>query len=66
GHGEDPTAPSFGARVVSADRAHGHTGYFAPGTESLRNFARIALGRYGAVSCADGGDHGEDCRQGLA
>lgn len=68
GHGEDPTDQSFGARVVSADRAHGHTGYFAPGTESLRNFARIALGRYAAVSCADsaeGADHGGDCRHGL-
>ncbi|MET8180395.1 alpha/beta hydrolase [Streptomyces sp. NPDC005336] len=64
GHGEDPTDPSFGARVVSADRAHGHTGYFAPGTDSLRNFARIALGDFGAVRCAHD-DGPTDCRHGL-
>ncbi|ATL27475.1 alpha/beta hydrolase [Streptomyces formicae] len=42
GHGEDPTAADFGARHVPAERAEGHTGYFAPGTDSLRAFARIA------------------------
>ncbi|TSB31355.1 alpha/beta hydrolase family protein [Streptomyces sp. NBC_01525] len=50
GHGEDPTDPAFGARQVSAIRAEGHTGYLAPGTDSLRNFAAITLGRYAAVS----------------
>ncbi|MFI9723200.1 alpha/beta hydrolase [Streptomyces sp. NPDC052396] len=50
GHGADPTAEDFGARPVSSAGAHGHTGYFAPGTESLHNFARITLGAYGAVS----------------
>lgn len=49
GHGEDPTDPSFGARHVSAERAEGHTGYLAPGTDSLSNFAAIALGRYAEV-----------------
>ncbi|UNO42256.1 alpha/beta hydrolase [Streptomyces sp. MST-110588] len=49
GHGEDPTGPDFGARRVSADRAEGHTGYLAPGTDSLRSFAAIALGRYADV-----------------
>ncbi len=49
GHGADPTDPAFGARRVPAERAEGHTGYFAPGTDSLRNFAAIVLGRYGAV-----------------
>ncbi|MGW2627909.1 alpha/beta hydrolase [Streptomyces chattanoogensis] len=49
GHGEDPTDPAFGARRVPAERAEGHTGYLAPGTDSLRNFAAIALGRYGDV-----------------
>lgn len=44
GHGEDPTAPGFGARRVPAELAKGHTGYFAPGTDSLRAFARIAGG----------------------
>ncbi|QEU94595.1 alpha/beta hydrolase [Streptomyces kanamyceticus] len=42
GHGEDPTAADFGARRVPAEKAEGHTGYFAPGTDSLRAFARIA------------------------
>ncbi|MFL4494531.1 alpha/beta hydrolase [Streptomyces sp. VTCC 41912] len=49
GHGADPTDPAFGARRVPAERAQGHTGYLAPGTDSLRNFAAIALGRYGDV-----------------
>ncbi|MER7791061.1 alpha/beta hydrolase [Streptomyces sp. NPDC097640] len=66
GHGQDPTDPSFGARVLSADRAHGHTGYLAPGTESLRNFARIALGHFTAVHCAEGTGYDRDCRHGLA
>ncbi|MFM9369736.1 alpha/beta hydrolase [Streptomyces sp. Da 82-17] len=59
GHGADPVSRGFGARVMSAEGAVGHTGYFHPGTESLRNFARIGVGQYGAVSCADGG---EKCR----
>ncbi|MFI6102772.1 alpha/beta hydrolase [Streptomyces sp. NPDC051310] len=44
GHGPDPAAPAFGARRVPAAGAHGHTGYFAPGTDSLRSFAAIAEG----------------------
>ena len=44
GHGADPTDPSFGARRVPAADAQGHTGYFAPGTESLAAFAAIATG----------------------
>ncbi|MFE7352325.1 alpha/beta hydrolase [Streptomyces sp. NPDC057543] len=44
GHGPDPTGPGFGARRVPAHKAHGHTGYFAPGTDSLRAFASIARG----------------------
>ncbi|MEU6170409.1 alpha/beta hydrolase [Streptantibioticus parmotrematis] len=52
GHGPDPVSPSFGARVISAAGAQQHTGYFASGTESLKNFTRIALGRYGQVVCA--------------
>ncbi|NBE55666.1 alpha/beta hydrolase [Streptomyces boluensis] len=59
GHGADPVSRGFGARVVSADGAIGHTGYFQPGTESLRNFARIGVGAYQDVSCAGGGG---DCR----
>ncbi|MFI6682098.1 alpha/beta hydrolase [Streptomyces sp. NPDC050485] len=44
GHGADPTDPAFGARRVPAADAQGHTGYFAPGTESLKAFAAIATG----------------------
>ncbi|QNE77647.1 hypothetical protein F0344_26335 [Streptomyces finlayi] len=42
GHGTDPTDPEFGARPVPAKDAQGHTGYFVPGTDSLRSFAAIA------------------------
>ncbi|WP_329165695.1 alpha/beta hydrolase family protein [Streptomyces sp. NBC_01267] len=56
GHGADPVAPQFGARIVSAGQAHGHTGYFEPGTESLRNFAAVGTGEFDAVSCANGSD----------
>ncbi|MEU6057900.1 alpha/beta hydrolase [Streptomyces sp. NPDC047097] len=44
GHGADPASPGFGARPVPVAGAHGHTGYFAPGTASLRAFAAIADG----------------------
>ncbi|GGU17791.1 alpha/beta hydrolase [Streptomyces lavendofoliae] len=44
GHGTDPASAEFGARPVPAADAPGHTGYFAPGTESLRTFAAIARG----------------------
>ncbi|MER5637270.1 alpha/beta hydrolase [Kitasatospora sp. NPDC002227] len=50
GHGTDPTDPAFGARVVTSTGSTGHSGYFAPGTASLANFAAIALGR--PVTCA--------------
>ena len=63
GHGADPVSADFGARVVSALGAKGHTGYFEPGTESLRNFAEIGIGAYGAVDCA----HTDvRCRTGLS
>ncbi|NLU71657.1 hypothetical protein HCC61_02960 [Streptomyces sp. HNM0575] len=52
GHGTDPVSRGFGARVVSSARADGHTGYLAPGTASLANFAAITLGSYGEVVCA--------------
>ncbi|RII17311.1 hypothetical protein DSC45_14205 [Streptomyces sp. YIM 130001] len=44
GHGADPSSADFGARHIPATTAEGHTGYFAPGTDSLRAFARIAVG----------------------
>lgn len=63
GHGADPMAPSFGARVLSARGAVGHSGYFEPDTESLRNFADIGVGSYRNTSCADDGDA---CRSGIS
>ncbi|MEV7283751.1 alpha/beta hydrolase [Streptomyces sp. NPDC093252] len=56
GHGADPVSRAFGARVLSAGGAHGHAGYFEPGTESLRNFAEIGVGAYGSVRCAGDDD----------
>ncbi|MFB6821144.1 alpha/beta hydrolase [Streptomyces virginiae] len=44
GHGVDPTSAAFGARRVPAADVEGHTGYFAPGTQSLAAFAAIAKG----------------------
>lgn len=52
GHGADPVDPEFGARIVSANGAVGHSGYFEPGTDSLSNFAAIGVGAYDSVSCA--------------
>ncbi len=63
GHGADPVAEGFGARVLSARDAEGHSGYFEPGTDSVRNFAEIGVGQYASVQCAE---DGEDCREGLS
>ncbi|MEU6216444.1 alpha/beta hydrolase [Streptomyces sp. NPDC047022] len=52
GHGADPVSRAFGARLLSARGADGHAGYFAPGTDSVRNFAEIGVGAYHAVDCA--------------
>ncbi|MEX0171322.1 alpha/beta hydrolase [Streptomyces sp. LMG1-1-1.1] len=52
GHGADPVAPEFGARLLSADGAVGHSGYFEPGTESLGNFAAIGVGAFPSLVCA--------------
>jgi hypothetical protein len=46
GHGADPTSPDFGAERISSAGASGHSDYFDPGTDSLHNFAAIALGDY--------------------
>jgi hypothetical protein len=43
GFGQDPMAPAFGARLFAAGSG-GHSGYFRPGSISLRNLAYIALG----------------------
>lgn len=43
GFGTDPMDPAFGARRFSAGKG-GHSDYFAPGSPSLTNLARIVLG----------------------
>ncbi|BDM67613.1 hypothetical protein HEK616_11000 [Streptomyces nigrescens] len=63
GHGADPVDPSFGSRILSADGAVGHAGYFAPGTRSLRNFALVGVGSLDSVACATDDPH---CSTGLA
>ncbi|MFF1483836.1 alpha/beta hydrolase, partial [Streptomyces sp. NPDC058317] len=63
GHGADPVSGAFGARVLSAETAEGHAGYFEPGTDSLANFAEIGVGAYDAVRCAHDND---GCRAGLS
>ncbi|AKN69302.1 hypothetical protein QR97_05235 [Streptomyces sp. PBH53] len=63
GHGADPVSSAFGARVLSARDAQGHSGYFQPGTDSLRNLAVIGVGAYDAVTCARENDA---CRSGLS
>jgi Alpha/beta hydrolase len=50
GHGADPTAPGFGARVLRTGGASGHDSYYAPGTESLANLARVVLGHGSEVT----------------
>jgi len=56
GHGADPMSSGYGARLLSSRDAQGHSGYFQPGTDSLQNLADVAVGAYGAVSCAHGDD----------
>ncbi|MFF0161708.1 alpha/beta hydrolase [Streptomyces sp. NPDC005263] len=51
GFGTDPTSPSFGARVFAAGDG-GHSDYFAPGSVSLTNLARIVLGAASEVTRA--------------
>ncbi|MFJ7147904.1 alpha/beta hydrolase [Streptomyces sp. NPDC100445] len=63
GHGADPVSAGFGARVLSARDAQGHSGYFQPGTDSLRNLADIGVGAYDGVTCARENDA---CRSGLS
>jgi len=50
GHAADPTSPSFGARALPVDGAHGHNGYLVAGTGSLRAVARIASGQGSSVA----------------
>lgn len=63
GHGADPVSAAFGARVLSAQGAKGHAGYFEPGTQSVLNFAEIGVGAYQSVRCAR---EESGCREGLS
>ena len=49
GFGPDPTAPSFGARILNCGNAN-HSEYFRPGGIALRNLAYIALGEPAGVT----------------
>lgn len=61
-YGSDPGAPSYGAHPMSVaggtdpithrqlGASFGHNGYFAPGSESLRNMALIGIDEGGYVS----------------
>ncbi|WP_210580558.1 alpha/beta hydrolase [Streptomyces sp. GESEQ-4] len=51
GFGTDPVSPAFGARVFAAGDG-GHSDYFAPGSASLANLARIVLGEASEVTRA--------------
>jgi hypothetical protein len=53
GHGADPVAEGFGARLLAAGTA-GHTGYFVPGTTSLGNLAAVGTGLRRHIDCAAG------------
>lgn len=44
-HGEDPADSGFGATRFATGTVSGHSGYFTPQSESLRNLALIALGQ---------------------
>lgn len=52
GHGADPVSSGFGARAFETGEISGHDHYYQPGSESLANLARIALGRTEQVSLA--------------
>jgi hypothetical protein len=42
GHGRNPSAADFGALPLDVADAHGHDGYFVPGTAALRSIAGVA------------------------
>lgn len=52
GLGRNPLHSRLGATRVATGTITGHCGYYTPGSESLRNIARIALGRYQDVTLA--------------
>ncbi|MFF4171858.1 alpha/beta hydrolase [Streptomyces sp. NPDC001744] len=63
GHGADPVEPGFGARLLSAGGAVGHSGYFEPGTVSLGNLAALGVGAYPRLVCVRADS---PCREGIS
>ena len=55
-HGRNPVHDSFDAIEFTTDGASGHSQYFAAGTESLANLARIIAGLDSAVRLVGGGE----------
>ncbi|MFF2009625.1 alpha/beta hydrolase [Streptomyces sp. NPDC058195] len=53
GFGPDPAGPGFGARIFAAGDG-GHSDYLRPGSEPLRNMARIVAGTAGSVQLPGG------------
>ena len=50
GLGRTPLHPEVGATRIATGDVVGHCGYYGAGSESLRNIARIALGRHDEVT----------------
>ncbi len=59
-HGRNPVHESFDAIEFTTDGAAGHSQYFAAGTESLANLARIIAGLDFAVRLVGGGELAAD------
>ncbi|MFD6098929.1 alpha/beta hydrolase [Nocardiopsis flavescens] len=53
GHGPTPLRPGFGALRIETGEIPGHCAYYTDGSESVRNMARIGLGRYEEVTLVD-------------
>ena len=51
--GNNPEQSDFGAQHFDTSDSHGHSEYYKPGSESLRNMANIADGNYGGVHTVD-------------
>lgn len=54
GHGPSPLRAGFGAVRFATGPIPGHCSYYVEGSESVRNIARICLGRYTEVSLPGG------------
>ena len=55
GHGPSPLRPGFGAVRFATGAIGGHCSYYTEDSESVRNIARIALGRFAQVTLAGQG-----------